>query len=542
MADPNDPGGPLWWLQRMETKLRQRTYRTQIYESYYQGDHRLAFATPKFREAFGPLFNELADNWCAPVVDTLNSRLHVTGFRIGDAPKGDDDAWTTWQVNKMDLQSQLGQLDSFIREEAAAIVWPADASDKSTDGLPKITVERPDQVWIEYADSSRTTRAAALKVWTEDDGSEYATVYLPDFIYKYTSGKMPIETVLEAWRDLTTDRPQGGAGANTGMLWTPDLFWRASSDWQPRQVGNERWPLPNPLGVVPVVPLSNRPRLGQNSESELRRVVPLQDAINKLIADMIVTSEYQSFRQRVFIGWDIPKNEDGTPIAATIAQAVSRILTTENPAAKVEELGEVNLAGYISAIEMLIQHLASQTSMPAHYLIKQNGNPPSGESIKSSEAPLVAKARTKMLPFGEAYEEIIRLCFAIQNDPRAKEFASETIWASPETMSESEHIDATIKKLALGVPVKQLQEDAGYSPAQIARFSEMLQEQAKEDAALAKLVATLTPPPPPGANLGPNGVPSNGGQQGAPGQIKASPETVPGAPVQPEITAARNPI
>jgi hypothetical protein len=41
-------------------------------------------------------------------------------------------------------------------------------------------------------------------------------------------------------------------------------------------------------------------------QSDLKKVIPLQNAINKLATDMIVASEYAGFRQRWATGIEIP--------------------------------------------------------------------------------------------------------------------------------------------------------------------------------------------------------------------------------------------
>lgn len=526
------PGQPLWWLLRLSRKLRLRTARTDIYDDYFSGNHRLAFATPKFREAFGGLFNELADDWCGLIVDAVDERMQVTGFRIGvNAERGDMDAWNIWQVNKLDSGSRMGHVEALIREEAAAIVWFGDAS---TNDKPKITIESPSQVYVEFADSSRTVRAAALKLWLDDDGYEYATVYLPDFIYKYRSAnKATAARLVNEASEFESNRPSGGAGT-VKVGFRSGFTLAEAQQWVPREIATEAWPLSNPLGVVNVVPLTNRPRLGRNGESELRKVIPVQDAVNKIIADLLVASEFQSFQQRVLIGWDIPKDANGKPLPnAQLVQASSRLWATENKDAKVVELKALDLSSQIKAVEMFVQHIASQTRTPPHYFYL-SGNFPSGESIKSAETGLVAKARTKMLHFGEAWEEVIRIAFAIMNDPRSKEYASETIWRDPESRTESEHIDAVTKKLALGVPQEQLWEDAGYSPQQIARFKSMLAEQQAAQMALA-LQYGLS-----GGTTDATGATATSAEGGTgPGAQVDSTEYVPGAPVQPVVRSPR---
>ena len=59
--------------------------------------------------------------------------------------------------------------------------------------------------------------------------------------------------------------------------------------------------------MVPVVPF---PNLGEGSfgMSELRDVVPLQDALNKTLLDMLVGSESQALPQRYALGLEIERH------------------------------------------------------------------------------------------------------------------------------------------------------------------------------------------------------------------------------------------
>jgi hypothetical protein len=54
----------------------------------------------------------------------------------------------------------------------------------------------------------------------------------------------------------------------------------------------------NLLGVVPVVEFCNKPTITGEGTSELADVAPLQDAVNKLYTDMLVASEFNSFKAR----------------------------------------------------------------------------------------------------------------------------------------------------------------------------------------------------------------------------------------------------
>src|SRR6188508_821426 len=111
--DPQSAKDLEWGLR--EIKVRGTRY--LLYRSYYDGDHRLAFATKDWTSQFGRLFAAFADNLCPAVVNAVRNRLSVTGFSIaGDEQEEGDDgaedrvggeigpadiAWEAWNRNRM---------------------------------------------------------------------------------------------------------------------------------------------------------------------------------------------------------------------------------------------------------------------------------------------------------------------------------------------------------------------------------------------------------------------------------------------------------
>jgi hypothetical protein len=61
-------------------------------ERHYKGKHNLGFASDRFRQAFGGLFKDFADNWCEVVCDAPAERLTPVGFRFGTGDETDPPA------------------------------------------------------------------------------------------------------------------------------------------------------------------------------------------------------------------------------------------------------------------------------------------------------------------------------------------------------------------------------------------------------------------------------------------------------------------
>ncbi len=488
MIDPMQPvtlkpGSLDWWLARLGARLDARRDRMERYEAYYAGRQPLAFVSDTFRAAFGDRFRVFSSNFMSLVVNTHRQRLKVQGIRIGDHDAGSVDAWDWWQRNRLDSESQTAFTEMLVKGLAYILVWPDPVS-----GEPEATIESPLQVVVETEPGKSWKRRAALKRWIGDDGRYRAELYLPDGIYKLKSA--------QSWTDFSV------AG------------WGRVAQWTRDEIPGEAWPVVNKLGVVPIVPLVNRPRLTgvvldaygrtlpgsvgpDDGQSELTPVMSNQDVINKLRADMVNASDLAAFRQRWLKNWQVEIDEKtGQPIEPFKA-AVDRLWILpppdpEDPTAKdiQPEFGEfeqTDLAPLIAGIASETQALGSNSQTPYHFLLPQSGQPPSGESLKSAEATLVAKVADSQVYTGEPLEEVFRLNFAWRGDPRGDDMGAEIMWAPHESQSEAVHTDAVSKWGAMGIPDVVRWEALGFSPRQILRIGEM------RDAALAE--APSEPPP-----------------------------------------------
>lgn len=429
-------------------------------QNYYDGAHNLAFAGEKFLAAFGGLFRAFADNWCGIVANAPEERMQVNGFRVNQNPKADDSAKKLWEQSELDLQSSMGHLDGFIAGAFFVTVWPGEEGDQ----VPEITVESAKATIVECHPKIRKRRTAALRSWVADDGFEHCELFLPDEVYLYRSRSkvsaysFPENTkwVIEDQLDTKDDLDASGA-------------------------------MPNPFGVVPVVEFLNRPRLtrspraGFAGHSELASIMPLQDAVNKLVADLLVASEHTAYPQRWLTGYepeDVLSPETGKPTGATkppdFKPGPGNLWWLESENAAFGSFDAANLDGYAKAIELVVQHIASISATPPHYL-NASADRLSGESIKSAESGLVSKVTRISRGWASGWEEVMRLAGKVaENTELAEAEQMETIWRDPETRTEAEHVDALGKKAQmLNVPAPQLWEEAGYTPEQIARFPAM---------------------------------------------------------------------
>lgn len=454
----------------LEQELDRRQREITLWNNFYKGEHNLGFASDRFRQAFGGLFKRFADNWCEVVCDAPAERLTPVGFRFGtgdekDPPAADKDAQRIWQSSSMDAWSRVAHTEASVKSRAFVLVWAADPGADEVE--PEITVEDATQCIVAYEPGSRRRRKAALKRFDGDDGFQYATLYLPDELWK--------------WR-----RPV----SRSGLVLPSSL---ALSRWQARGDSPDQQRIDNPLKRVPMVELLNRPRLTDDPTPEHRQVIPIQGALNKLIADMLTASEAGAFPARWGTGIDLPKDpltgqEIDDPELWRLA--VNKMLRASNPAARFGNFEAADLSNFVAGITLLTEHISALSRTPPTYFMGKVQNV-SADGLTVADAALASKCRDKTLFLGEDWEEIMRLAFLVKGDEkRGTNPLAETIWRDVEYRTEAQHIDAVLKKKTLGVPWRQLMEDAGYTPTQIDRMEQMLEQDAER---AARALAFKTP-------------------------------------------------
>ena len=434
---------PVFWIKYLSDALNLRYHDASIYDAYYRGDHRLPRGPTSATRVYRRLLEEAKSNWAELIVDAVNERLRVIGFRWSDSEQADLNVWRDiWQKNNLDARSDELHVEALVWGYGYAIVWPDD------DGSACITPESPTEVICYAPASNRHEVTMALKRWQDDWGTWHATLYTPLALYKYDSSGA-----------LAT-----GSAAPTG-------------GWVERNVPGEDWPLANPFGQVPVVEFPNNPRVATGGRSELDGgVIAMCDRINETVFNRLLAAQFAAYRQKWVTGMEIPRDpETGEPVEP-FRTAVDRLWMAENPDVKFGEFDEASLVNYISAAEADIQHLASITRTPAYYLLPHT-QMPSGEALKAAETGLVAKVKRRQRFLGEAWEETLRLALLIEDDPRASDMSCETLWAPAETKSDGQIGNLLIQLATIGVPQEMLWEMSGYfSPQQMARMKQLQAE------------------------------------------------------------------
>lgn len=435
-------------LEGLSRKLDETEPWLRDLDAYYAGEQPLAFLSAEARDALGNRLRALVANYPRLIVDSLSERLRVVGFTVNGQPASD--IYRAWEAAGFEDGHGVAHTEALTLGRSFVTVW-ADST-----GAPTMTVESPHEVATVRDPVTREVTAAA-KRWRED-GRARAILFLPDRVYEYVS---------------TARVPEGGV--------IPPEGWAHVKNW------------PNPLGVVPVVPFVNRGRLlDVDGVSEMHDVMDLTDAISKLLADLMVSSEFGSRPRRYVTGLEVQeeprRDEDGNVVVDTDGEPVmdavnpfgresERVWQSEDPETRFGQFPSADLSGYGSAVELLLQSISAVSGLPAHYLGIITEAPPSADAIRSAEASLVARCHARMRSFGPSWAKVASLTAGVLNGGRPQRI--EVVWDNPETRTVAQEADAVTKLVQADIiPVEEALARLGYGPEQVALMRQMRLRQA----------------------------------------------------------------
>lgn len=434
------------WRRRLAATHDQELPKLRRLNDEYELRSPMSYMHPEILREIGDRLQQVVIAWPQLVVDSVEERLDVEGFRLPDEAEGDKDLWRVWQENGLDEQSQLGTIDALVMKRSYICV----GTNEDDDTTPLVTVESPLEMFCDVDPRTRRVRAA-LRRYVDAEAmpqstapaAQYSTLYLPNATIYY-DGKN------ETSRD------------------------------------------DHNLGVVPVVPMINRGRLSEwFGRSELTPILPLAHAANKIATDMMVAAEFVAIPLRgIFgVGPDAFEDAEGNKLSALQAILGRMLMIPEDATAmKQFEFAGADLGNFHKTINQLAQLVSSIAGLPPHYLGQATDNPPSADAIRSNEVRLVKRAERKQRAFGGAHEAAMRLVRRFQSgdwDPRMRRL--ETIWRDASTPTVAQRADAAVKlRTAKIVPLRQTRQDLGYTEGQI----ELMEEEDEREAEAAPAVRT----------------------------------------------------
>lgn len=444
--------GPLPLLLKACKALDQRQKEVAAAERWYDGEHPIpepphnthAAHDRDARIAFNRMARLAVTNFLQPVVDVPASKLRIEGFHFGvGATASDKDMWEIWQRNHMDADADLAVHAALRSGQSYALVW----LDRAT-GQAEITLEDASQAIVLYEPGTRRRRKAGLKRWVGDDDRRYATLYLPDGIWKYRSSLSVSSTLVVA----------DAAGRVVNL----------PHDWEPYQPpGDEAWPVKNPYGEVPLFELrvNGRLKVGEfgGGRPQFHGQINDQRRINHTVMGMLVAMEHQSFRQRWVTGWGVPTDEAGNPDQSLILRAsASSLMIFEDGdggadgGVKVGEFSQADFSPFLTAIDRWVKVIASTSGTPPYAFLLGDMINVAADPIARIDGIQATIVLGLARELSEAFEDISRFALKIEGNPKHVDMSSEIIWADPEIRTATEQAGLAKAKKDLGVPLEEV--------------------------------------------------------------------------------------
>ena len=416
---------------------------------YYDGDQKLKYNSKRFQDIFKNLTFDFTENWCAVVIDATANRVNLKSFTVKPeekkkprlpraveriavrlkfkAPPAQETLNEIVDRNQIILESDDVHEVALVIGESYYYAWPNE--DNEAEGF----YNDPRLVHIFYEDENPRKKRFAAKWWTTQDDRTRLVLYYPNKV-EYYSTEPSTQATLMSGDDFKPTDDEGKFDPN-----------------------NE---FDNPTGEVPWFHF--RPEL-RKVKSDLKNVIGPQDAINKLLADLMVTSEFSAFNQRYVISdadtqgelknspgivWDVPAS-DG-----------------EGQDTEVGELTASDPLIYLGPINREVKAIGAITQTPTHLLMDNAGGPVSGEALIVLESPINKKAQNRIDLFSPVWADVIRFMLKIERvEIEAKDIMP--VFDKPETIQPK--TQAEIRKITVdtGIPLVTATSREGWTDAEI---------------------------------------------------------------------------
>lgn len=460
-----------WALDELKAHLPDYS----LQAAYYDGNHRLAFATEKFRNHFGRLFQELSINHCAVVVDVPADRLQVEGFALVDQEDGDEQSPIArkvneiWRRNRMNKRAGEVHLESLKVGDAYVVVdW--------TDNIATIFPNQAARCCVQYDEENPGYIQKAAKWWTvavADNKFEIRlNLYYRDKILKFKSSQRSDKSLPIS-----------------------------ANDFKPLE--DEEAEIANPYDKVPVFHFANNADMGMCGKGEIKPVVAPQDGLNKAVCDVMVAAEYVALGQRYVAGIEISEDGNGNPVppfrdGLANLWAVPPAKDADGKTLPASEAQPITFGQFAAADtqklleikESFRKDISLISGIPAHYFMETSGGWPSGEALKTAEQRLSSKVTDRQISFGNTWEDVMRFCLQIEGQG---DVTLETKWKETGPVSDKDNIEnAATMVEKLGIPKHEAWRKIGYKDSQIEQLEDEVEEQNLTQINQANTVAVPT--------------------------------------------------
>jgi hypothetical protein len=425
-------------LERAYAALAGKAATYDALWDYYDGQQPLIYSAARLREIFKNINARFAENWCAVVIDAMLERIDLERFHVPGNEAAEKALNTIYEATQLDLDGEDAHLATLVTGEGFVIAWREAAG-------PITAYYNDPRLCAAFYDADQPRLLTyAAKWWIGDDDRRHITLYYADRLEYYVSrGKASDTSSAQSFISGELDRAV------------------------------------NPFGMIPVFHLR---RTRRAIKSELQNVIEPQNAVNKLLADMMIAAEFGAMRQRYIISQSDPGDMANAPNINWWVPAGDGV----GQQSTVGQFEATDLSNYLNAMDRITQALAIISRTPKHYFFAEGGDP-SGEALMTMEAPLHHKCEKFIAALEPVWQQIGAFLLALDGQPVpaseiAPEFA-EVRTVQPRTQAEIREIN-----VRAGLPLVTQLRDEGWTPQEL---DELAQDQQAEGVASGALGAGL---------------------------------------------------
>ncbi len=411
---------------------------------YYAGLQPLKYSTVNLQRVFRSINAYFSENWLSVIIDAVLDRLILKGFDVSNNTAAKNKLDELWRDYDLAIIAEDVHESVTITNEGFVIAMKID--DEEGGEQTQVFYNDPRLCHVFYKADQPNEKRFAAKMWQNEEGYIRVTLYYKDeFLhFKSRAAKKPGQNV-NSYKDLQPDSDTPNEDNPFDII--PVFHWQTSRTTRKRDLGPSE--------------------------------ISMQDAINKLFADMMISSDFNSMKQRVIISradpgnmpnesganWWLPQPVDGNPTV-------------------VQELGGALLTGYTETIDKIATALAIISRTPKHYFFSQGGDP-SGEALIALEAPLNKKVKKRQGRYTPEWKALAQFMLELENITIEKSLIS-PLWEPAETIQPKTLAEITEIEVRSGVPLKTSKRRQGWSDAEMKQLEDDQKDAKKTLSGLAQ--------------------------------------------------------
>ena len=412
-----------------------------IYSDYYDGRHRVAqFASQAFRKDFMWVLENSRENLCKAVVRGFSSKMRIVGW---DSPGNAAAAKAAGeQARELGLTRvfNLAHREAFRTGNGYVLVWP------DVDGVNRAWPKLSIQSAVKTVPGSPGDLEWYAMIWVSADGYGRVNLYYADR--------------LERW--VTDAKLRQPSDSRTTPVTWPDK----ASAWGEFDGEDGGSTIIHGFGRVPVVWLPHdADELDAYGTSVLEDVIPIQDALNKSVADMIVAGESFAQPLRYLMNWRNKRKinpDTGEPEEETLRADPTRNRFLTLPGnGPIGQLDPPDSSKLIAVHQEYANKIQRVTGLPAFYITQTMGEPPTGVALRVLSTRLTNLSQDNMDDFGPQWSRLMDLLGVPDVEP---------IWQDAAPMDESEKLEAAETRKAIGYPLREILRKLGEDDDDIDRI------------------------------------------------------------------------